>query len=234
MPYRRLIIAFALATSAGATYASCESIKDSKKRLICYDNGVARASELKTKEEQQEKAKRMDGYLHEAKTALRSLQKMRSRIETGISYREYFQPLSDIKYEIDQFTSSDAGKALPEVSKNFNAALDHFLFAGEVWRTKFSTGRVADGLKRFEAPYVYDKLVDSYQLSDMIVNNFLGSHNVGILYSSALQIIWLNAGRAITNAESTIKSGGKFLEEKAVSSDAEENLNNKKSTPIWE
>lgn len=144
---KKLIAAFVLSWStvvlAQADTNKCLEIKDSEKRLSCFDSSAKKTSKStkssklaevdKAKQEQkiaEEKA------LQAASNALKALQKFRYRVETGISYREYIPALGELKYEVLQFASNNSVPSMNEISELMNSSVTAYEYAGMVWRDK--------------------------------------------------------------------------------------------------
>lgn len=203
----RLAVLFVALIEFQAVYAGCETIKDGKKRLQCFDKLY---SENQDKAEKNASEAKVKDALNEAMSAIRALKKMKARVSSGISYREYSSPLAEARYEVDQFLQSPASSMIPDVTKNISDAIDHYVFSGRVWAVKFAGGRPLDGMSRFESPEIYDTLESKYGVHDHVTNNgFFGSHNVGKLYAASLPVVWSFADRSISVAEQAIKNGGK-------------------------
>lgn len=195
--------------------STCEAVRDARKRLACYDKVAkqtkssadaeaaqqhAEAERLAKEKEQAlavEKAKALDA----ANVALKALRRFESRISAGISYRDYSAPLGEAEFEVREFIQSSAGKMLPDVVEALNKAVEHYMFAHDVWSVKFTgRGRAFEGMSRFEAPNIYDKLTGTYSLSP--------HRDAGILYTAALPVIWIYASTEIARANLILKAGG--------------------------
>jgi len=76
-----------------------------------------------------------------ASDALVALQKLQTRCETGISYRDYSSALADAKFPVRQFIESENAASHPELVAVFSKAVEHYEFAGALWNAKFSAPR---------------------------------------------------------------------------------------------
>lgn len=166
-----VIICIAFAPPAWAENVSgsisCANIKDTVKRLECYDSqskkGVKKsnkqgaiddeqraAAQLATQEQdrlkieadkasakaEQESAKAEAA----ARDALKSIRRLQTKVQTGISYRDYSPALADAKLEVSMFVESSSGKKFPEFASLLSRAISHYEVANTLWKIKF-TGR---------------------------------------------------------------------------------------------
>jgi len=83
-------------------------------------------------------------YGQSAKEAFKALKKVEARTETGVSYKDYPEVISDAKVEVDGFLRSKEAKKNSEVAEHMKKAMDYYLLAGDIWRMKFNRGNAND------------------------------------------------------------------------------------------
>lgn len=135
----------------------------------------------------------------EIREALKAVKKFQAKVRTGISYRDYSSPLSDAVFAVSEL-SEQSVKSNPEAVRALQKAVEHYRFAGEVWRVKFLGSRVSDIYSRFESPSVFDRLMGDYYpaINEAAVTD-RGSGPT-VYYNVALQIIWSSASEEIEKA----------------------------------
>lgn len=187
---------------------NCESLSDAQRRLACYDKQAKKIKirpnpeAEKRQAEEELRAKQKAKALSDASEALKALRRFESRVDTGISYRDYSAPLADAKFEVAQFVRSAEGAMLPDVVSALNKAVGHYSIAGELWRVRFSGSRPRDHFARFDSPALYDILTGTYGM--------VPKSDLGILYKAALSSLWIDASYEIEVASLLIKDGGAF------------------------
>ena len=127
------LIGMVLFSGVVAAESNCKAIKNTQKRLACYDT----KNKVSEKTETANTSATSDTNttnINAAKATLDELKKLQSRVEIGISYREYPQALAETKAVVDKFIDSDAAKALPEQTKDIQSALDNYLAAWNEWQ----------------------------------------------------------------------------------------------------
>jgi hypothetical protein len=163
------IICIGLALPAWAENVSgsvnCADIKDTVKRLECYDSQPKKGVKRSNKKEAANDEKRVAAELAiqerdklkieadrasakaeqelakaevAAKDALKSVRRLQAKVQTGISYRDYSPALADAKLEVTMFVESSSGKKLPEVAKLLSRAIGHYDIANSLWKIKFT------------------------------------------------------------------------------------------------
>lgn len=134
-----------------------------------------------------------------ARSAIDAVRKLQTRVQVGVSYRDYPPLVSDAKYEIARFSDSAASKKIPDVDKALNAALKHYVTALEVWSVKFSRRGARDTFARFENPPLFDQITLDYEgMSRLNVDT-------GIIISGAISVIWVYASTSLSEAELALK-----------------------------
>ena len=81
------------------------------------------------------------GFAQSAKEAVRALQKLQARVESGISYRDYGSALGDAAFEVKLFLQTSEAKDKPELARPIALTLEHYKMAGSVWDFKVNSGR---------------------------------------------------------------------------------------------
>ena len=84
---------------------------------------------------------RYDRVPDDARSIVKSLQKLDAKIEIGISYLEYNSLVSDIYPEIKVFVSSAAARDLPELRMVLGNSIECYLAVRDLWRAEID----ADG-----------------------------------------------------------------------------------------
>jgi hypothetical protein len=156
---------FALVISASHFISNAETLDDlntcseqkvSTKRLVCFDTLVIKANKefrektvrdreeserkaIRDREEVEKQAKQREDekVIGAARKMLSALQKLETRVQTGVSYRDYPVIVSDADYEVKQF-SNEFGSRLPEVGLNATKVVSDYQYVLSVWRIKFN------------------------------------------------------------------------------------------------
>jgi len=221
----------------------CTTIKESARRLRCYDKAAAnlieadrqrqireeverrvRDIEAAARSEAMEKAAKekaaADAAAIEAKSraeeaaalkakqqrfaaaandALRALRRLTTRIETGISYRDYAPALSEAKLEIRTFADGEHASANQEFTERLNIAIAHFELAHLVWQERFrSYGRPLDLL--------YDQNLSHRLLATYpAMSGAKDSSSGRVLIQAAVAVIWKYGAEEVDAATSIIR-----------------------------
>lgn len=141
----------------------CTAQKVASKRLSCFDALVIKVNKdtkektilereeadkkvIRDKEEAEKQAKQKEDDLKKAENEkvfsaarrmLSALKRLETRVETGVSYRDYPSIVSDADFEVKQF-SSEFGPRLPDVGLNALKAMSDYQYVLAVWRMKFN------------------------------------------------------------------------------------------------
>lgn len=164
---------------------TCFEIMDAIQRITCYDSLARGILSVSNKDGGSEK------ILNAAKEPIKALRRLQSRVQTGISYREYPSAVSDAKYEIDAYSREYSDKT-PEYSKHLNNALIKYSDAIKAWNYKFE-GRGVENL--IWMPGVVNAFKNKYP--ELNAAETTG----GLRIDSVLQILWNLAGRDIESAQ---------------------------------
>lgn len=194
LSYIAMIILLFSANSFADTSADCNKIKNSTKRLACFDNQQKGKIQLANEEKARiEEEKKKSEFLSAAQTCLSALRKLEAKVSTGISYRDYYTPLADLKYEIESFVRSSNNDYNKEFSNHIIKAWGHYQMAGEIWSIKFSGRYVNDDMA------ITQELVNDYPQSSSYTSS-VGNIQI-IKYNRMLSIIWGAAKDEIDSAE---------------------------------
>lgn len=80
-------------------------------------------------------------YAQSGKEAVRALQKLQARVETGISYRDYAPALGDAKFEVNLFLQSPEAKEKQELASSITVSILTYELALSVWNLSFDQMR---------------------------------------------------------------------------------------------
>lgn len=203
-------IVLTTAPAYGQQTDDCAKLKNSSKRLACFDTKAksmaAKAEEEKKQREaeeelrkkneaEQQQRKERDDFLAAARPSLLALQKLRARVGVGVSFRDYFSPLSDANFELENFLRSPRTAYEPEFQRSVSRAFMHYSAAGEQWKIAVrSAGKLLNDeivvLPDFVAKYPelsrYTRQQDEWTL---------------VSYKRILSVVWNEAEKEIGNAE---------------------------------
>lgn len=136
-------------TTTGTVYQGTIIKLDEKEVVIKTSSGVARVPRQQIKSFQSEPVpgkptvqKKAASTLGESgKEAVRGLKKLQARCKAGISYKDYGVALGEAKFEVNLFLESQDAKKRGKLAESIDKIMEHYEFAGTVWRHKFSGGR---------------------------------------------------------------------------------------------
>jgi hypothetical protein len=133
----------------------------------------------------------------EAKPVVKAFKILQSRINTGISYRDYPEVLSEVVFEVDMFSDTEAAENNPEFTKLLADALQRYEFTYTMWSLKFRLDEVTDyivkdAIHHHEFRSAYPKL-NEYLLSGDSVPTFEANGRTFILLSSIRSILLRDA-----------------------------------------
>lgn len=192
------IILFGITPSFAAADVSggiknCFEIKDAIQRITCYDSLAREILNASKQDGETEK------ILNAAKEPIKALRRLQSRVQTGISYRDYPGAVSDAKNEVDSYIR-EYGDKTPEYSRHLNNAANKYNDAIRAWNYKFEGRRVENLIW---IPGVVNAFKNRYPE--------LGAAETtgGLRIDSVLQILWNLAGRDIESAQAEFSSMNK-------------------------
>jgi hypothetical protein len=128
-------------------------------------------------------------FAQSAKDAVRALQKLQARIESGISYRDYAPALGDARFEVNLFLQSPQAKSKQNLAVAIKSAMNHYQNAKETWGIKVSTG------------YDYITIDLQQALADSLFKDY-PEIRTGYEFQvdKAVQIIWTKANKELEKA----------------------------------
>lgn len=77
-------------------------------------------------------------YGQSAKDTYKALKKVEARVETGVTYKDYPQVISDAKAEVNIFLEGKDAKKNPQLAEHIKKAMDYYTTAGKIWSIKFA------------------------------------------------------------------------------------------------
>jgi len=78
-----------------------------------------------------------------AKEAIAALQKLSSRCETGISFKEYSAAVGEANFQIKSYLDNPESSKNPKLKESIKKTWGHFLMAKEAWNLRFARVGVA-------------------------------------------------------------------------------------------
>lgn len=186
-----LVITFAIPAMADdlSEFFRCAPIKNSVKRLQCYDyvakNGVQNGENEKAAQQAEQKLAKAQ---ISAKDTYKSVRKLQTKIETGISYQNYSPALADAKFEVSLFAESSAAKEFPEFTTHLKNAMVYYDTANTVWQIKFDSHS-----KFVEDSNTVNALMAIYPKLERI-------ENIGLHIDSSISALWGAASEEIEKA----------------------------------
>jgi len=129
----------------------CQSIKNTAKKAECFDKQTQKIIKEETERKQREEIAKVDAEkvaaeekkifedkkkIEKAQKLLQVVRRFQTRVQTGVSYREYFTVLSDPKFEVQEYIRQ-SGADFPEFTKIISTAMDYYDAAGKIWGYKF-------------------------------------------------------------------------------------------------
>ena len=191
----------------------CKKIKNAAKRLACFDEqqkvqqqmqmGIAEAQKKQKliEEEEKKQQRERDDFLTSAKPVMTALQKLRSRVDVGVSYRDYSTPLADADYEIKRFLKSPMAGQRGEFDQAISKALLAYFRAGLEWNTAV---RYAGKLINDEIIVGPDLLEQYPELSQFSRRGWEG--NMFASYKKLLSVLWKAGGTEVDRADKLLNA----------------------------
>lgn len=196
------------ANPPSASIPDCKKIGNPAKRLACFDNQqkakeqsaederIRKAAEEDQKRKADEEQKKKTEFVSAARACLSAIRKLEARVSVGISYRDYYAPLADTKFEVESFVRGASGTYNQEFTRHVSKALSHYQMAGSIWSLKFSGRGVnndmaitPDILALYPQAASYTRTMGNFQL---------------IEYNKILSIIWTEAKSESYEAEKAL------------------------------
>jgi hypothetical protein len=149
-------------------------------------------------------------YAQSAKEAIRALQKLQTRVEVGISYRDYAPALGDTKFEVNLFLKSPEAKDKKELALKIERCLTDHQLASSVWNLYFtklrqglvmrdSRGAIIEARDIQNLTTTFPELIDVIQ-NRSIQTSFFSKKSGYIWLSDVLSVIWKDAGKSLGEA----------------------------------
>lgn len=171
--------------------------KQAESERLAREGEEKRKAEDQARKAAQDEIKAVDAA---ARAAVDAVRKLQTRVEVGVSYRDYPALVADAKYEVSKFSDSPASQKIPAVDLALSTSLKHYANALDVWNVKFRGRQMAYTFGRFEDPALFDLITREYEGMDR------NQASTGIIYSVALAIIWSYASTSMREAESALKT----------------------------
>ena len=196
----RRVVAVAAFTSLGISLAfaqhDCSLIKNASARLACFD---AQKSPQVAARNSSEVAG--GEFQTSARGALTPLQKLGTRVNVGISYRDYSPALAEADFEINKFLKSQYAETNGEYSDSITNAYLAYSDAGLLWRRAVQlAGKLLNDELIISPEYInkYPELA-SYSRKGW-------ENNLFINYNKALNVMWSKATMETARAEKILDS----------------------------
>lgn len=165
-------------------------------------------------------------HAQSAKEALEALKKLESRVQVGISYKDYGPALGETHYKVKMFLESPDSNKNPMLAKSIGKALQHYTYANEIWGIKIAKGSdiiyrdveqnpkikystKVDGYGKPLAPIFMDSDKRSANsekmLADGIISKYPGVlktmyNSYSVSLTSVLHVVWNEASKEIQSA----------------------------------
>lgn len=152
-------------------------------------------------DEEKKQQKQRDDFLTSAKPAMTALQKLRSRVDVGVSYRDYSTPLADADYEVKRFLKSPTAGQRSEFDLAISKALVAYYRAGLEWNTAVRfAGKLID-----DEIIVGPELLEQYpELSQYSRRGWEG--NMFASYKKLLSVLWKAGGAEVDRADQLLNA----------------------------
>lgn len=161
-----------------------------------------------------------------ANEAVEALKKLESRVQVGISYKDYGPALGDTHYKVKMYLESPNANKNPILAKSIGNALKHYIYANEIWGYKIAHGSDIIYRDVEQNPNVkFSSKVDGYgkpldpiflqsdrrsantekMLADEIINKYPAvlktmPNSYTVSLTPALSVIWNEASKEIQSA----------------------------------
>lgn len=142
-------------------------------------------------------------YGQSAKDAIEALQKLSSRCETGISYRDYSSALGETNFNVKSYLENPESDKNPKLKECLRKTWVHFLTAKEVWDLRFARVGMAvipelltpgKGFTGESDKVAMSQLISTYpELSQKVSDGYLALTDV-------VQIAWSSAAKELSFA----------------------------------
>jgi len=134
--------------------------------------------------------------IDKAQKIMQIIMRLQTRVQTGISYRDYSSVISDPKFEVQQYTRENTDEN-PELSKYISTAMDYYDVAGTIWSFKFAgRGATEAACDPAQQNYISRKLSGIYIPKQQDLRNYCEGPDIG----TALRTAWGKASENIDAA----------------------------------
>jgi hypothetical protein len=131
------------------------------------------------------------------------MDKLKAKVDVGISYRDYSVALGEANFAVTQFLESDRAESVPEFSNSLRKAMSWYVASERLWdrhmkNTDYTYWQCDPKFdpERFGAK----ELCDAYP--ELVT---IDSHERTLAYEDALQETWKRAALELKRAEQTLK-----------------------------
>jgi hypothetical protein len=148
-------------------------------------------------------------FAQSAKEAVKALQKLQAKVETGISFQDYFRALGDTKFEVDLFLRSvrpeSTNEQLLKLAGQIQSAHLDYQSAGSIWDLQI-TG-VSAGV--FPSQGIRIKSIENYKWSypELGYLKRYPLHSDCVFIEDVLRVIWKHAIKNTEEAITIIQAG---------------------------
>jgi hypothetical protein len=153
-------------------------------------------------------------YAQSGKEALRALQKLQTRVEVGISYRDYAPALGDAKFEVGLFLKSPEAKEKEKLALLINKSMSAHHLALVIWQQYIADLQAGLIMRDSRGALINVKyirhLTDVFpELINVIENRSVStsifrSKGEWVWLSDVLNIIWKDAGKTLEEASNLL------------------------------
>jgi hypothetical protein len=126
-----------------------------------------------------------------ATDAVKALQKLQAKVESGTNYDNYTSALGDARFEVKSFQNSPEAKKYSELAESINKTMDHYQMAADMWR------------RTFEGPCRVDCVEERNQVAKdypEISSTVLKEDSMRSLWKQGVQISWKRASAELDKA----------------------------------
>lgn len=202
----------------------CQAIKNSAKKADCFDKQTQKmvkeesekkqneelekakqekaAAEAKLAAEKTAKSAEEQKKIENAKKILQVVKRLQTRVETGVSFRDYPNLISDPKFEVQTYLSENNNE-LPDFATNIKKAIGYYDGASSIWNLKFrnSSGRFSEITCSSSEESIINSVID-YEYVSRTANLMCGQ---GIIIDSAVALAWRKASQSIQEASNVLQ-----------------------------
>lgn len=161
----------------------------------------AKAEAEKIAIEEKEAAAKLK-IIEKANKVLQIVMRLQTRIQTGISYRDYSGVISDPKFEVQSYLRENETE-IPEFSTNILLATHYYDVAGTIWGFKFSGGSATDAACHPAQKNYISKALDGANIPE---TNDRRNYCTGPDIDAAVKVAWRKASENIDSANILMKN----------------------------